>query len=216
MATIAHNTPTFSRIISKGRPTSWALGVPVVFVLVVLLALFAYFASRASSFSQQLDGARLELVNNQKITNVAQRALTQAQSDLGIAKSPGRTTLTLQSSDKAATAWASAVWGENAGNAFVLLRAYGLKTPATGQAYQVWYEGTAGKPQLIGVLDPGPTGSAYVAGKDLPAMNQSKRLFVVLGAEDAKEVKAGAIPLLETKLELPKQPVAAEPVAKPE
>jgi len=42
----------------------------------------------------------------------------------------------------------------------------------------------------VSKLDPAQDGTAFVEGKDLPAMDKGKRLFVSLDDEDAK--KAGA------------------------
>ncbi len=222
MATKVYETPRlFTRIISKGRPTSWAVGLPFAIVIVVLIAAFAYSASRATTYSEQLGAAQHDLATQQQNLDSAQKRLTTDEMDLAIAKSPGVATVNLQPAAKPAAdsdtpavqpAWASATWGEVGGRTFVLLRAYGLTTPPQGKAYQAWFEGADPKPVLLGALDPGPAGSAFVMGKELPAMATAKRVFVTLGAEDGKVVPAGA-PLMEAKLVAPQTADKAPPAA---
>jgi hypothetical protein len=220
MATQALRAPLFSRITSKGRPTSWAVGMPFTFIIVLLIGLFAYFASKATSYGERLSQAQNDLATQQRSLDAATKRVGQAEADLVVLRNPGLTTVTLQapapaeaakpskeskakakSKDEekpASTVWASATWGDLGGRAFVLLRAYGLAQPPAGKTYQAWYEAT-GKPQSLGVLDPGPTGSAFLEGKDLAPAAQARRVFVALGAEGANEPEAGP-PLMEAKL----------------
>lgn len=191
----------FARIIEKGRPTSWAVGLPVAVIIVALIGLFAYFASKAMTYSQQLVEANQTLAQQQTTVDAAQKRLTAVEGDLSIANNPGKTTVLLQPAAKGETAWGSAVWGEVGGKGFLRLRAYGLKEPAQGQTYQAFFEGADKKPVLLGVLDPGPSGSAFVAGKDLPAAGN--RVFVTLNPENAKQPAADAKPLMEASLQAP-------------
>lgn len=212
MATQAHDTPTFSRIISKGRPTSWTFGIPITIVVVALLALFAYFASKSSSYASELEATRLQMTQQQQGLTAAQQRLTTLESDLALARNPGLTTVTLQPSKDSNGAWASAVWGEMAGKGFLEVRAYGLKPAGEGKAYQAWFQAGEEKPVLVGVLDPGPNGAGFAMGKELPAAAKGGRVFVNLAAESAKTVEG--TPLLEAKLNLPGKGDAAPAEAK--
>ena len=192
MATQAYDTPKFSRIISKGRPTSWTLGIPITIVVVALIGLFAYFASKASGYQSELEATRLQMTQQQQGLAAAQQRLTSLDSELALARAPGLTTITLQPA-KDSSAWASAVWGEMSGKGFIQLRAYGLKPVADGKAYQAWYQAGEEKPVMLGTLDPGPNGAAFAMGKDLPAAANGGRVFVNLGDESAKAVNGATV-----------------------
>jgi hypothetical protein len=198
--TQVYDSPTFSRITSKGRPTSWTLGVPITIVVVALIGLFAYFASKASSLSSQVDSANQQLAQQQQGFAAVQQKLTQNEAELAIAHNPGVATVILQPTKDSNGAWASAVLGEAGSKGFVQVRGYGLKSVSNGKAYQVWFQAAGDdKPVLVGILDPGPDGAAFAQGKDLPSMAKGGRAFVNVGDEKATSVNGST--LLEAKLE---------------
>ena len=200
--TQVHDSPTFSRITSKGRPTSWTLGIPITIVLVALIGLFAYFASKSSSMSSQVDAANQQLAQQQQGLAAVQQKLTQNEADLAIAHNPGMATVILQPTKDSNAAWASAVVGDAGSKGFVQVRGYGLKSAPNGKAYQVWFQAAGdAQPLLIGILDPGPDGAAFAQGKDLPSMAKGGgRVFINIGDEKATSVNGTT--LLESKLEV--------------
>jgi hypothetical protein len=194
--------------------------MPFTIIIVSLIALFAYFASKATSYGERLAQAQKDLALQQESLVAATKRVGVAEADLVVLRSPGLTTVTLQAPAPAEAAkssakkpkaksegeettppnpaWASATLGDLGGKAFILLRAYGLQQPLAGKSYQVWYE-AAGKPQSLGMLEVGPTGSAFLEGREIAPAAQARRVFVALGAEGAKEPEAGP-PLMEAKL----------------
>jgi hypothetical protein len=202
-ATEPGDSDALSRIAGRRRPTSWAVGLPVAGLILALIGLFTYFASKAESCSYELQQARRELTQKRQTLAAAEQRLSQLETDLQAAHSPGRTTVALRPQDAeearaAAGAWGSAVWGEIGGKGFVQLRVYGLHPPPQGKVYQAWIEASGGKPHLLGTLDPGPEGAAYVEGKALAAPDTARRLFVTLGDEGATSV--GGPTLLQASL----------------
>jgi len=201
------NTPSFSRIVSKGRPTSWTLGIPITVLVVAMLGLIAFFASRASTYSSQLEESQKALAAQQQTTDANNKKLTGLEGDLALAHNPGNMALTLAPTKESNGAWASAVVGDQAGKGFAEVRAYGLKPAAEGKAFQAWMQSGTEKPVLLGILDPGPNGAAFAMGKDLP-MAKDGRVFVNLGDASAKDVNGATI--LEAKIGAPAAKAAAD------
>jgi hypothetical protein len=202
-ATGPGESEALSRIAGKRRPTSWAVGLPVAALILALIGLFTYFASKAENCSYQLDQARRELTQKRQTLAAAEGRLSRLEIDLQAARNPGRTTVALLPQDAeearvAGGAWGSAVWGEVGGKGFVQLRAYGLRPPPQGKVYQAWLETSGGAPHLLGTLDPGPQGAAYVEGKGLAAPDLARRVFVTLGDEGA--TSAGGPTLFQASL----------------
>ena len=195
------DAPAFSRI-TETKASAWTLGLPVGFILVALLIGLAYFASKASAEADEVSRMQREAAQQQQATTAIQGKLTALESELQMARNPGEATVTLQPAKGTQEPWGSAVWGESGGKGFVQLRVYGLKPAATGKQYQVWFQGAGTEPALVGTVDPGPNGAAYVDKHDLAGADAGGRLFVTLGDENA--AVPGENVLLDTKLELPK------------
>ena len=191
-------TPSFSRLTAGRASSSWMVAVPATFLGVALVILMAWLAARASSRQQQLDGLQKDYATNQKTLEAAQKQVVGLQSDVELARDPGRTTVVLQApvSKAAATrgakpaaaaaAWAAATWGETSGKSWIRLYAYGVTAPPRGQAIKVWFEPRQGSPIEIGKLDPSQTGTALLEGKGLPEVDQGKRILASIDPEAAK------------------------------
>jgi hypothetical protein len=174
------------------------VAVPATFLGVALVILMAWLAARASSRQQQLDGLQKEYAVSQKTVEAAQKQVVGLQSELELARDPGRTTVVLQapvpkaSSNRgakpaaASAAWGAATWGETAGTSWIRLSAYGLTAPPRGQVIRVWFEPRQGNPIEVGKLDPSKTGTALLEGKGLPEVDQGKRLLAAIEPEAAK------------------------------
>ena len=190
----------FARITEGRTSNSWRAAIPVVVALVAAIALLAYLASRLTSSSTMLAAAQRENEASQQSVAAAQKRAAQLETDSTMLKSAGRTTVTLESADKAepaakkgasapaaAAAWAAATWGETAeGKSWLRVSAYGLQAPPEGKSYGVWFTPVSGEPVLTGRLDPAADGSAFVMAKDLPAVDQGKLVSVSLDQESAK------------------------------
>src|SRR5207302_430949 len=176
------DAPAFSRI-TETKASAWTLGLPVGFILVALLIGLAYFASQASAEADEVARMQREAAQQQQATTAIQGKLTALESELQMARNPGEATVTLQPAKGTQEPWGSAVWGESGGKGFVQLRVYGLKPAPTGKQYQVWFQGAGAEPALVGTVDPGPNGAAYVDKHDLAGADAGGRLFVTLGDE---------------------------------
>jgi hypothetical protein len=204
------DTPSFSRLTSGRRASSWTVAVPATFLAVALVVLMAWLAARASSRQQQVANLQRDFAGTQQTLTALQKQATQLQQDLETAKDPGRTTVVLTAPAAAkgkkgaaaapSSAWGAAVWGESSGKSWIRLAVYGLAVPPRGQALKVWFEPLTGAPILVGYLDPSPTGTGLVEGKGLPEVDQGKRLYVALDAEDAKAPTQASKVLFEASL----------------
>ena len=106
------NTPSFSRIVSKGRPTSWSLGIPITVLVVAMLALVAFFASRASSYSTQLEESQRNMAAMQQASDANAKKAAGLEGEMALLSSPGSTSVTLAPTKASNGAWASAVIGD--------------------------------------------------------------------------------------------------------
>jgi hypothetical protein len=187
----------FSRIVEARSTSSWRAAIPAAAIVIAAVIAAAYFAAKASEQSQLLAGTRTEMQQNtQTISQLQARAAT-LDGDLARLRTAGRTTVILKpaasnasrkGADTVSASWGAATWGEQAdGKTWIRMDAYGLAQPPQGKVYQVWFEGTGGNIVDVAKLDPAQDGSAFAEGKDLPATDTGKRIFVALGDEEAKK-----------------------------
>jgi anti-sigma-K factor RskA len=226
MATRTLSTPEpFSRIVDERPTNSWRAAIPAAVIVIGAVIAAAYFAAKASEQSQLLAGTRTEMTQNtQALAQIQARAAT-LEGDLTRLRTAGRTTVILKpaaakasrkgADTAASSSWGAATWGEASdGKTWVRMDAYGLAQPPQGKTYQLWFEGTGGSPVSIAKLDPAQDGSAFAEGKDLPGVDQGKRLFVSLDDEEAKkpgtEVFQAELPKLKPMASASPQPGTAQ------
>lgn len=192
---IASDVPSFSRLTGSRRSSSWTIALPATFLAVALVVLMAWLAARASSRQAQLESLQRDAAASQQTLSAAQKQVQTVQSQLELLRDPGRTTVVLQSTAPAGrmkkgavanSSWGAAAWGESNGKSWVRLDAYGLVNPPQGKALMVWFAPLQGAPVALGKLEPSPSGTAQLEAKDLPGVDQGKRLFASLEAENAK------------------------------
>jgi hypothetical protein len=169
----------------------------VIVIAAVIAA--AYFAAKASEQSQLLAGARTEMQQNTLAVSQLQSRAGTLEADLARLRTAGRTTVILKpaaapkaarkgADTTASSSWGAATWGEQSdGKTWIRMDAYGLAQPAQGKVYGVWFEGADGNVAAVAKLDPAQDGSAFAEGKDLPAMDKGKRIFVSMDEEEAKK-----------------------------
>jgi hypothetical protein len=187
----------FSRIVEARATSSWRAAIPPAAIVIAAVIAAAYFAAKASEQSQLLAGARTEMQQNVQAVSQLQARAATLDGDLARLRTAGRTTVILKpaaakatrkGADTASSSWGAATWGEQAdGKTWIRLDAYGLGQPPQGKVYEVWFEGLDGNVVEIAKLDPAQDGSAFAEGKDLPATDKGKRIFVSLDAEEAKK-----------------------------
>ena len=187
----------FSRIVEARSTTSWRAAIPAAVIVIAAVIAAAYFAAKASEQSQLLAGTRTEMQQNVQTISQLQARVATVDGDLARLRTAGRTTVILKpaaskasrkGADTASSSWGAATWGEQAdGKTWIRMDAYGLGQAPQGKVYQVWFEGTGGNIVDIAKLDPAQDGSAFAEGKDLPATDKGKRIFVALGDEEAKK-----------------------------
>jgi hypothetical protein len=187
----------FSRIVEARSTSSWRAAIPAAVIVIGAVIAAAYFAAKASEQSQLLAGTRTEMQQNTQAVSQLQSRAATLEADLVRLRTAGRTTVILKpaatkasrkGADTAPSSWGAATWGEQSdGKTWIRLDAYGLAQPPQGKVYQVWFEGADGNVGAVAKLDPAQDGSAFAEGKDLPAMDQGKRLFVSLDEEVAKK-----------------------------
>jgi hypothetical protein len=193
----------FSRILESRSTSSWRAAIPAIVIVIAAVIAAAYFAAKASEQSQQLAGARTEMQQNTQAVSQLQSRTATLESDLARLRTAGRTTVILKpaaskasrkgAADTAPSSWGAATWGEQSdGKTWIRLDAYGLAQPPQAKAYQVWFEAADGNVVAAAKLDPAQDGSAFAEGKDLPAMDKGKRIFVSLDDEEAKKPGAAA------------------------
>jgi Ni/Co efflux regulator RcnB len=193
MATTSVGNQPFARIVESRKTSSWSIGIPIAIVVVLAVALLAYFAAKATQAREELAANQQSAQQSQQQLTQVQQKLAQVDAELNRLRDPGRTTVILQSAStgkrgKAAEgAWGAATWGEQTdGKSWMRLNAYGLTPPPAGRTYQLWFVSTSGDSILVGKIDAGSDGSAYLEGKDLPAVDQGKTALVSLDEENAK------------------------------
>lgn len=193
---IASDAPSFARLTGSRRSSSWTIALPATFLAVALVVLMAWLAARASSRQAQLETLQRDAAASQQTLAAAQKQVQTVQSQLELARDPGRTTVVLQASAPAGrsakgavaanSSWGAAAWGESNGKSWVRLNAYGLVNPPQGKSLIVWFAPLQGAPVSLGKLEPSPSGTAQLEAKDLPGVDQGKRLFASVEAENAK------------------------------
>jgi hypothetical protein len=187
----------FSRIVEARATSSWRAAIPAAVIVIGAVIAAAYFAAKASEQSQLLAGTRTEMQQNVQAVSQLQSRVATLDGDLTRLRTAGRTTVILKpaaskasrkGADTASASWGAATWGELAdGKTWIRMDAYGLGQAPQGKVYQVWFEGADGSLVEIAKLDPAQDGSAFAEGKDLPATDKGKRIFVALGDEEAKK-----------------------------
>ena len=192
MATTLGNQP-FSRIVETKKTTSWAIGVPIAVFVVLAVALIAYFAAKGTQAREQLAQAQQGVQQQQEALTQAQQKLASVDAELARLKDAGRTTVVLQGpatgkrGKASSTAWGAATWGEQPdGKTWMRLNAYGLTAAPAGKTYDLWFVSAAGDSILLGKVEPNADGSAFVEGKDLPAVDQGKSVLVAMDDQNAK------------------------------
>jgi hypothetical protein len=155
----------------------------------------AWLAARASSRQTQLETLQRDLAAVQQTMAAAQKQVAMVQADLEMARDPGRTTVVMEAPATAkgrqaarpdAAAWGAAVWGESQGKSWHRISAYGLQPAPRGHQIHAWFEPIKGAPLPLGKLEPAPNGTALLEAKDLPGVDQGKRLFVSVQETNAK------------------------------
>ena len=187
--------PTFSRLTEGKARQSWRSAVPVVVVIVAFVALLAYLASSLSSYSQKASAAERDANQYREQMTALTKQIGDLQKDVTLARSPGRTTVILESAQPAkkgaatqSKGWAAVTWGElPTGKSWMRVNGYGLAQSLDGnKAYHVWMEAQTGDPVDVGALEVDQNGSGYVMKADLPAIDQGKAVMLTIDGSDAK------------------------------
>jgi cell division protein FtsB len=204
MATTTLGDQPFSRIVETRKTTSWSVAVPIALFVVIAIGLIAYFAAKNTQAREQLAQVEQSAQQNQQALSQLQQKVAATDADISKLRDAGRTTVILQSATagkrgKAVSgAWGAATWGEQTdGKSWLRLNAYGLAPAPSGKTYDLWFVSATGDSILVGKLDPNTDGSAYVEGRDLPAVDQGKSVLVSLDDENAK---SPAQPLFQAAL----------------
>jgi hypothetical protein len=219
--TMTDTRPSFSRLTSGKGTTSWKAAIPAVAVVVAFVALLGYLASSLSSASGRAMSAQRDADQAREQSAGLTRQIGALQKDLAVAKSPGRTTVFLQSTDKKAKdgAWAAVTVGElQGGKSWARVSAYGIK-PVDGKHLHAWLLPVSGEPVQIGTLEADAEGNGFAMISTLPAIDQDKSVALSLDSENAKapeEVIAQAdLPkLAPTMMEAPASQEQALPQAR--
>jgi hypothetical protein len=199
MADTTDTRPTFSRLTEGKATQSWRRAIPIVVILVAVVGLLGYLASNISSSSQR--AALAERDANQyrdQITSMTKQ-VGDLQKEVTLERSPGRTTVVLQSAQPTAkksknaapppaSAWATATWGELPnGKSWMRVNAYGLQQNPEGKGYHMWMQPVSGDPVDVGAIDVDQNGSGFAMGSDLPAIDQGKAVMLTTDASGAKQ-----------------------------
>ena len=219
--TITDTRPRFARL-TEGRATrSWRKAVPAVIIISAVIALLGYLASAMSSAEQRAMSAERDSQQTKEQTVGYTKQITSLQRDNALARSPGRTTVILESADKKAkqgAAWAAVTWGELPdGKTFMRVNAYGLEPKLDGgKAYQLWMQPLTGDPVHVGALEADQNGSGFAMNSELPAVDQGKTVMLTADAESAKQpgdpIAQADLPKLKPAVTAP--PASDEPQAK--
>jgi len=191
--TVSDTRPTFSRLTEGKARHSWRAALPAVVVIVAFVALIAYLASNLSSYSQKASAAERDANQAREQVTALTKQVGDLQKDVTLARSPGRTTVILESAapkkgSTAARSWAAVTWGELPnGKSWMRVNAYGLSTSLDGKAYHVWMEPQAGDAVDVGAIDVDQNGSGFVIKSDLPAIDQGKDVLLTTDAQDSKQ-----------------------------
>jgi anti-sigma-K factor RskA len=228
--------PKFARLTEGRAISSWRAAAPAVVVVVALVALLGYLASSVSTYSSKAMSAQRDADDAHQQATTMTKQLGSLQTDLALARDPGRTTVLLAPADAdskpadskpagkkkadvaaadapaAAATWAAVTWGEAAGGkTWMRVNAYGLEKLENGQSFHVWMTAASGAPVDLGALEADQNGSAYLLNNNLPALDQGKS--VALSLDDASAKQQGKV---LAKADLPKlQSTAAAAAAVP-
>jgi hypothetical protein len=210
--TLTDTNPSFARLTSGKATNSWRAALPAVVVLVALVALLGYLASSLSTSSSKAIAAQRDADDaHQQVASVTKQ-VGQMQTDLAIARDPGRVTVLLTPVDadakpsnskkkaavapavaddaapKAESTWAAITWGEApGGKTWMRTDAYGLVKLENGQSYHAWLTPASGSPVDLGALEADANGSAYALATGLPALDQGKSVSLSLDDSASKE-----------------------------
>ncbi len=191
--------PTFSRLTEGTARQSWRAALPAVVVIVAFVALVGYLASSLSSYSQRASAAERDASQYRDQLTAMGKQVATLQNDVSLARSPGRTTIILQSAEASAgkkkaatpapTSWAAVTWGEQPdGKSWMRVNAYGLSQNLEGgKAYHVWMQPQAGDPVDVGNIDVDRNGSGFAMRQDLPGIDQGKAVMLTTDPDNSKQ-----------------------------
>jgi type II secretory pathway pseudopilin PulG len=192
---VSDTKPTFSRLTEGKARHSWRAAVPAVVFIVAVVALIAFLASKLSTYSQKASAAERDANQYREQQTALTKQIGDLQKEVTLARSPGRTTVILESAQvgkkgaaPTAKSWAAVTWGElPTGKSWMRVNGYGLSQSLDGnKAYHVWMEPQSGDPVDIGALEIDQNGSGFALKSDLPAIDQGKALMLTADAQDAK------------------------------
>jgi hypothetical protein len=201
---MADTRPTFSRLTEGKATQSWRAAVPIVIVVVAFAALLAYLASSLSSSSQKARSAERDANQYRDQVTAMSKQVSDLQNEVTLTRSPGRTTVVLESSEPApaarkgkakaaaapaSRAWAAVTWGELPnGKSWMRVNAYGLQqTLDQNKSYHVWMQPTSGDPVDVGSLEVDQNGGGFAMKSDLPAIDQGKAVMLTTDAANTKQ-----------------------------
>ncbi len=197
---LADTRPTFSRLTEGKATQSWRSAIPIVVVVVAFVALLAYLASSLSSSSQKAAVAERDANQYRDQVTAMTKQVGDLQKEVTLDRSPGRTTVVLQSAQPAAKkgkaaapanagAWAAVTWGELPdGKSWMRVNAYGLQQNLDGNKnYHVWMQPASGDPIDIGSLEIDQNGSGFAMRSDLPGIDQGKSVMLTTDAPNSKQ-----------------------------
>ncbi len=187
--TMTDTRPTFSRLTEGKATQSWRSAIPAVVIVVAFVALLAYLASALSSAEQKGMAAQRDAADARTQSEGLTKQIAGLQHDDALLRSPGRTTVILQSSDKKEKSWAAVTWGElPSGKSFMRVNGYGLDDKLEGgKTYHAWLALQSGNPIDLGELSPDSNASGFTMATDLPPVDQGKQVLLTLAASGAKE-----------------------------
>jgi hypothetical protein len=197
-STLSDTRPTFSRLTESKSGKSWRSALPAVIILVAFIALVGYLASKLSSYSQRTSVAERDANQYRDQLAGMNKQVGNLQNELSLARSPGRTTVILQSAQPAkakkgaqpspTSAWAAVTWGELPdGKSWMRVNAYGLSHGETGKGYHVWMQPQGGAPVDVGAVDVDANGDGFAMKSDLPGIDQGKAVMLTVDADNAKQ-----------------------------
>ena len=198
--TAVDTRPTFSRLTEGKARQSWRAALPAVIVIVAFVALVGYLASRLSSYSQRAGVAERDATQYRDQLTAMSKQVSNLQNEVSLGRSPGRTTVILQSAAApkgkkgadaapASNAWAAVIWGEQPdGKSWMRVNAYGLQQNLEGgQTYHVWMQPQTGDPLDVGVLEVDRNGDGFAMKSDLPGIDQGKAVLLTTDPDRAKQ-----------------------------
>jgi hypothetical protein len=200
--TVTDTRPQFSRLTEGKSTKSWRAAVPIVVILVAVVALLGYLASNISSSSQRAAMAERDANQYRDQITTMTKQVGDLQKEVALGRSPGRTTVVLQSAEPTAkkskaksaapatsSAWAAVTWGELPnGKSWMRVNAYGLQQNLEGgKSYHVWMQPASGDPVDVGPIDVDQNGSGFAMGNDLPGIDQGKAVMLTTDASGAKQ-----------------------------